>query len=417
MLTVFALQHSVMAMQIRSITVGVDAGWPLPDSVVADAGQFLAQARGVFERAGFLVQTTRLCTQPAHLLVTPAALPELVRAVDAACSKAAIPYCAVGGIVLGDAWSEEATVHAVVDAVCASERVFSSLQVAREGGIDFRAARAAGAIIQRISSRTPDGFGNLRFAAAAGCPANIPFFPAAWHAGGKPRFALALQSADDVVKAFSEPGSVEDAEARLLCSLEDIGTRLEQVAADLEKESGVLFVGLDLSPAPFPVDVVSAAGGLEALGQRFGGAGSIFMAWRLTQTLKRTRLRRAGFSGLMMPVLEDTVLARRAAEGLLSVNDLLLYSTICGTGLDTVPLPGDITEGELGGIVLDVAALSTALGKPLTARLFPVPGKRAGDPAEFDFPFFVPSRVLATKGHGADGLLARALGERQCAGE
>jgi len=113
----------------------------------------------------------------------------------------------------------------------------------------------------------------------------------------------------------------------------------------------------------------------------------------------------------MLPVLEDSVLAQRVAEGLLTVNDLLLYSTICGTGLDTVPLPGDTSEGELVGILLDVAALATALGKPLTARLFPVPGKRAGDEASFDFPFFVPSRVLATKGHGAAALVARALGE------
>jgi uncharacterized protein (UPF0210 family) len=403
-------------MQIRSITVGVDASWPLPESIVSDAGQFLALARGGFERAGFVVQTTRLCTQPAHLFVTPEALPELVRTLDAACTKAAIPYCAAGGIALGNAWTEEATVAAIVEAVCASERVFSSLQVAREGAIDFRAARAAGKIIQRISTRTingvADGFGNLRFTAAAGCPANIPFFPAAWHAGGKPRFALALQGANAVVESFSAPGSVEDAEARLLASLEETGKRLEQVAAELEKESGVEFAGLDLSPAPFPVDFVSAVGGLEALGQRFGGAGSIFMSWRLTQTLKRTRLRRAGFSGLMMPVLEDTVLARRAAEGLLTVNDLLLYSTICGTGLDTVPLPGETSEAELAGIVLDVAALSTALQKPLTARLFPIPGKRAGDPAQFDFPFFVPSRVLSTKGFGAEALLARVLDEK-----
>ncbi len=114
----------------------------------------------------------------------------------------------------------------------------------------------------------------------------------------------------------------------------------------------------------------------------------------------------------MMPVLEDSVLAQRVAEGLFTVNDLLLYSTICGTGLDTVPLPGDVSEAELAGILLDVAALATALGKPLTARLFPVPGKRAGDEANFDFPFFVPSRVLATKGHGAAALISRALGER-----
>jgi uncharacterized protein (UPF0210 family) len=113
----------------------------------------------------------------------------------------------------------------------------------------------------------------------------------------------------------------------------------------------------------------------------------------------------------MLPVLEDSVLARRVGEGLVSVNELLLYSTICGTGLDTVPLPGDVSEAELAGILLDVATLACALQKPLTARLFPIPGKRAGDEVKFDFPFFVPSKVLAVKGRGASALIARALGE------
>jgi uncharacterized protein (UPF0210 family) len=361
-------------MHIRSITVGIDGAWPLPDGMITEAGRFLVEARRAFEAAGFVVQTTRLCTRPAHELVSPTALPTLSRALDAACAAAGIGYCAVGGIALGGAWSEAAARDAIVEAVCAGERVFSSLQIARDGAVDFRAARAAAAIIHQIAARTPDGFGNLRFAAAAGCPPSTPFFPASWHAGGPSRFSLALQAASTVVEAFSQPGTLEEAEARLQSALEELGGRMERVAAELQQATGVQFAGLDLSPAPFPVDAVSAVGGLEALGlDRFGGAGSVLAAWRLTSTLKRARLQKAGFSGLMMPVLEDTVLAARVAEGCLSVNELLLYSTICGTGLDTVPLPGDVAEAELVGILLDVAALSSALGKPLTARLFPVP--------------------------------------------
>ena len=71
----------------------------------------------------------------------------------------------------------------------------------------------------------------------------------------------------------------------------------------------------------------------------------------------------------MLPVLEDSVLALRAAEGQLTVSDLLSYSAVCGVGLDTVPLPGDTSEDTLTGILLDVAALATRLNKPLTARL------------------------------------------------
>jgi len=35
------------------------------------------------------------------------------------------------------------------------------------------------------------------------------------------------------------------------------------------------------------------------------------------------------------------------------------------------------------------------LDKPLTARLMPIPNKKAGDETDFDFAFFAPSRVMA----------------------
>ncbi len=115
----------------------------------------------------------------------------------------------------------------------------------------------------------------------------------------------------------------------------------------------------------------------------------------LTESIERARFPRTGFSGLMMPVLEDATLARRAAEGTLTVKDVLLYSAVCGTGLDTVPLPGDTSAEQIFPLLLDLCALALRLDKPLTARLMPVPGKRAGDPTTFDFGFFANSKVMA----------------------
>jgi len=109
----------------------------------------------------------------------------------------------------------------------------------------------------------------------------------------------------------------------------------------------------------------------------------------------------------MLPVLEDAVLAARSRENLFTVNDLLLYSAVCGTGLDTVPLPGDVSEDELAGILLDVAALALRLDKPLTARLMPIPGAKAGDLTAFDFEYFANGRVLDVKGLGSRGLFAK----------
>ena len=42
----------------------------------------------------------------------------------------------------------------------------------------------------------------------------------------------------------------------------------------------------------------------------------------------------------MLPPMEDPGLAARATEGKFGVQDLLLFSSVCGLGLDTVPIPG-----------------------------------------------------------------------------
>jgi uncharacterized protein (UPF0210 family) len=212
-----------------------------------------------------------------------------------------------------------------------------------------------------------------------------------------------------VVEALRGPGSMAELEDRLVQGLELAATPIERVADALAARFEYPFVGIDLSPAPFPSDDVSVGGAVEAAGvDRFGAPGTLYVAALITRAIRRTRLRRSGFSGLMLPVLEDSVLARRAAEQPSSLHELLLYSAVCGTGLDTVPLPDDVSEAELAGIYLDVAALSVALqGKPLTARLLPVPGARAGDVTAFTFDYFANSRVLPAVGAGAAGVLAR----------
>jgi len=91
----------------------------------------------------------------------------------------------------------------------------------------------------------------------------------------------------------------------------------------------------------------------------------------------------------MLPVLEDSVLAERWGEGTLTLDSLLAYSAVCGTGLDTIPLPGDITEPQLARIIGDMASLAVKLRKPLSARLQPVAGKKAGERSEFEDPFLV----------------------------
>jgi len=105
-------------------------------------------------------------------------------------------------------------------------------------------------------------------------------------------------------------------------------------------------------------------------------------------------------------VLEDFTLAARAAEGILTIKDLLLFSAVCGTGLDTIPLPGDVTAEQISALLLDISALALRLNKPLTARLMPIPGKKAGDATGFDFDFFANSKVMTLESAGLGRLFS-----------
>ena len=72
----------------------------------------------------------------------------------------------------------------------------------------------------------------------------------------------------------------------------------------------------------------------------------------------------------------------------------MLYSAVCGTGLDTIPIPGDASIGQMCSILTDVASLSIRWGKPLSVRLFPVPGLSAGERTRFDSPYLTNTTVM-----------------------
>jgi uncharacterized protein (UPF0210 family) len=106
-------------------------------------------------------------------------------------------------------------------------------------------------------------------------------------------------------------------------------------------------------------------------------------ALAITTAVKSVKVNQVGYSGLMLPVMEDRRLAQRWAENTYEIDSLLAYSSVCGTGLDTVPLPGGINEERLVKIF---ATLRRWLGSG-TSRL--VRGcnrtnKRAGDKTDFD---------------------------------
>jgi uncharacterized protein (UPF0210 family) len=401
-------------MHIRSLTCFVNAGDSRAQArAVHEAGQLAGEACSALEADGLAVQTLRLATQPLSLL--PAAPFSLATELWAQCATAGFDYLSLGPVLADAPDADLSPLDALPSLIAATETVFASVLVARKGrGLHLEAIRRTARVVRDIAHATDQGFGNLRLAMLANVGPHAPFFPAAYHDGGPPALAVATEAADLAVVAFSQSGSLEEARARLVAAVEEAAAQIVARVHPLAQRHGYRFPGIDFSLAPFPQEARSIGTAVERLGvDRFGAPATLFVASFLTDCLRRARYPRCGFNGLMLPVLEDATLAARSHDALFTVNDLLLYSAVCGTGLDTLPLPGDVGQEELAGILLDVAALALRLDKPLTARLMPVPGARAGDLTTFDFSYFANGRVLGVKGFGSPRLFARGawLGE------
>jgi uncharacterized protein (UPF0210 family) len=160
----------------------------------------------------------------------------------------------------------------------------------------------------------------------------------------------------------------------------------EEVGNAVAASSGWTFAGVD--PTPAPLGDASIGDAIERFtGSKFGANGTMTAALAITTAVKAVKVKQVGFSGLMLPVMEDKLLAQRWAENTYDIDSVLAYSAVCGTGLDTVPLPGDVSEERLIKIFGDVAALAWKWRKPLSARLQPVKDKKPGDRTEFDSPY------------------------------
>jgi uncharacterized protein (UPF0210 family) len=378
-------------MKIRSITYFCNPKYPLDEKVLQKAGAFLSKAKSAYEAAGYEVQTTRLATVPFPQLLGEeiGKLPEITRQIDEITQGLGIGY-----VSLGAALPESPRSYEVIpDAIFVSKNVFfGGVMADKSRGIDLAAIRACAEVIVKCATIEPNGFANLQFAALANVEAGAPFLPAAYHNSDEPAFAIATEAADLAVQAFVHARSLEEGRNSLVREIENHGTKLTGVAKSLHCRFG----GIDFSLAPFPDDAHSLGNAVEKMGiPRIGLHGSLAAAALLTEAIDRAAFLHTGFSGFMQPILEDSVLAKRAAEGILSIKDVLLYSAVCGTGLDTIPLPGDTTSQQLVPLLLDLCALALRLDKPLTARLMPIPTKKAGDATNFDFAFFAPSKVMA----------------------
>lgn len=369
--------------KIRAVTAFINLDRTQYQRQFADAFKMLKAAKLLFELRGYPVQTLRIATQPfpeyTKGLTTQQAV-TFFKGVDELAAKDDLSV-AIGPAMLNpqDSAAQADMLEAILEN---TSRISGTVMVASDDGIRWAAVGAAARTIKKLSESTGHGDGNFRFAAIAMVKPLTPFFPAAYQTGFGHQFAIGLESANVVTAAFKNAPDLATASQRLTDRLATEGFNIQRLAGQIDSESGWTYMGMDLSPAPSKDASIGTA--LENLIDRpVGLSGTLTAAATVTAALKNVGVKQTGYSGLMLPILEDPQLALRWSEGHITIDGLLSYSAVCGTGLDTVPLPGDVTVEEIDLIIGDVASLAYKWHKPLSARLLPSPGKEPGDMTDF----------------------------------
>ena len=374
--------------KIRAITAFINLDRTQYQQQVVDALKMLRRAQTVFESRGYQVQTIRIATQPfpeyTKGLTTEQAVAFFKQYEALAATE---KFAASIGPAMVNAGDSDSEADLLAEILSNTKTLNASLVVAGEDGVNWKAVGAAARVMKKLE-QTEHSQGNFHFAAMAMVPPLTPFFPAAYHTGFGHQFAIALESANVVAAAFKDAPDLATAKQRLTDSLAASAFDIERHAGRVDQDTGWTYMGIDLSPAPSGNVSIGAA--IENLTtQPVGMSGTLTAAATITAAVKDVKVKQTGYSGLMLPILEDTRLAQRWGEGHISIDALLSYSAVCGTGLDTIPLPGDVTEAQLARIIGDMASLAVKLRKPLSARLQPVAGKKAGERSDFDDPFLV----------------------------
>jgi len=370
---------------VRAITAFVRLDRATYEKQIAEAMQVLNAAKAEFAKRGYETQTVRIVTQPFAELVMglsdQQALAFLRSLDDLSQKDGFMPN--VGPAMLHDT-DDPAAMHLLAQVLSTLPHLNASAIIADDDGIHWKTIRESAKLVRYVTDHSPRSQGNFLFTATAMLKPLGPFYPGAYHTGAGKQFSLGFEGANVVQEVFGATHGDFDAAVEELTRQLTIHAKVgEEVGEAVAASSGWTFAGVD--PTPAPLGDASIGDAIERYtGAKFGGAGTMTAALAITTAVKAVKVKQVGYSGLMLPVMEDKRLAQRWAENTYEIDSVLAYSAVCGTGLDTVPLPGDVSEDRLAKIFADVAALAWKWHKPLSARLQPIKGKKAGDRTDFD---------------------------------
>ena len=399
-------------LDIRTVTLGVD----LHDCAGPDIQAVARKAyEKVMRKAEHLVpvaeETARDYGIPIvnkRVSVTPVAwfaaacetrdLTPIARELDRAARELGIDF--IGGfsaVVQKDMTpAAESLMRCIPRALAQTSRLCASVNIgSTKAGINMQAVALMGQIIKEAAEITADTSGSACARLVVFCNAvqDNPFMAGSFVGVGEGDCGLSV--------GISGPGTVRAVIQSLDrdLDLQTVAEEIKRVAFKITRAGeligrrcadrlGVPFNIVDLSLAPTPAPGDSVGDILEALGlDRVGGPGTTAALALLNDAVKRggamATSHAGGMSGAFIPVSEDATMAKRAAEGALSLEKLEAMTAVCSVGLDMVILPGDTTPETISGIIADEAAIGMINKKTTAVRVIPAPGRAVGDHVEF----------------------------------
>jgi len=398
-------------LDIRAITLGVsllDCARSTGEATRSAIREKLLRVAGPLVKTGCDIETEYgIPIINKRISVTPIAIvasscdednyAPFAKTLDATAKELGVDF--IGGfsalVQKGLTSGDEKLIRSLPAALSQTEQVCASVNVAStKSGINMDAVRLIGEIIKQTAEATAskDGIGCAKLVVFCNAPEDNPFMAGAFHGVGEAESVLNVGvSGPGVIKAALE--NCRDANFDVLAdTIKKTAfkiTRMGQlVGMEAARRIGVPFGILDLSLAPTPAVGDSVARILEEMGlQTAGTHGTTAALAMLTDMVKKGGIMASthvgGFSGAFIPVSEDEGMVAAVKSGCLSLDKLEAMTCVCSVGLDMIPLPGDTSPATIAAIIADEMAIGMVNNKTTAVRVIPVPGKKAGDWAEF----------------------------------
>jgi len=398
-------------LDVRAITMGVslrDCAGPsgaesrrrVREKLLRVAGRLVEVGREIESEFGVPIINKRIAVTPIALVAEPSDDADYVpwaKTLDEVAIELGVDF--IGGfsalVQKGMTGGDRRLIDSIPRALAETSRVCSSINLGTtKNGINMDAVRLMGRVVKDTAEATADrdGIGCAKLVAFCNAPEDNPFMAGAFHGPGEGESVLSVGvSGPGVIKAACEryrgaPLDVlADGIKKTAFKITRMGQLVGQEAAD---RLGVPFGILDLSLAPTPAVGDSVARILEEMGLESAGApGTTAALAMLTDMVKKGGVMAStnvgGLSGAFIPVSEDEGMVAAVRAGSITLEKLEAMTCVCSVGLDMIAIPGDTPAETISGIMADELAIGMVNNKTTAVRLIPVPGKGAGDWAEF----------------------------------